>query len=93
TTVGAVAGLIPLAVIPAGIIWLVVFGISRYVSLASIVATALLPVVIAIMLHLHVTSGSGLLYFSIAIALLITWRHRANLARLRAGTEPRFNGE
>ena len=93
TTVGAFAGLIPMAIIPAGIIWLVVFGISRYVSLASIIATALLPVIIAVMLHLHATTGDGLVYFSIAIALLIIWRHRANLARLRAGTEPRFKGE
>jgi glycerol-3-phosphate acyltransferase PlsY len=93
TTLGAIAGLVPIAVIPAAVIWLVVFGISRYVSLASIVATGLLPVVIAIMLQLHLTSGNGLICFSSMIALLVVWRHRQNLARLRSGTEPRFKSE
>lgn len=93
TTIGALAGLVPLAVVPAGAIWLLVFGVSRYVSLASIVAAGLLPVIIAVMLQLRVASGTGLLYFSIAIALLIIWRHRGNLARLHAGTEPRFRRE
>ena len=93
TSVGAVAGLVPIAVLPAAAIWLLVFAFSRYVSLASIITAALLPVIIAVMLQLHVTSGAGLFYFAIAIALLIVWRHRANLARLRAGTEPRFKRE
>lgn len=90
TTLGAVAGLTPIAVIPTAVIWLVVFAISRYVSLASIVAAAFLPVIIAAMLSFGVTSAKGLLYFALAIPLLIIWRHRGNVARLRAGTEPRF---
>jgi glycerol-3-phosphate acyltransferase PlsY len=30
-----------------------------------------------------------LLGFGVACALLVVWTHRANLARMRAGTEPR----
>lgn len=93
TTLGAVAGLAPIAVAPTAIIWLLVFGVSRYVSLASIIAAALLPVVIGVLLRFQITSGVALLYFATAIALLIIWRHRGNLARLRAGTEPRFKRE
>lgn len=93
TTLGAVAGLVPLAIVPEAVIWLSVFFVSRYVSLASIVAAALLPAIIATLLYLHVTTGTALLYFSVVVAVLITWRHRTNLARLRAGNEPRFNRE
>jgi glycerol-3-phosphate acyltransferase PlsY len=93
TTIGAVAALVPLAVAPVGAAWLIVFAASRYVSLASIIAAALLPATIGVLVYLQVTRGIGLLYFSIAIAALIIWRHRGNLARLRAGTEPRFQRE
>lgn len=93
TSAGAVIALLPAAAIPAIAVWLVVFMISRYVSLASVVAALCMPLVFALMLHLRLASGTGLLYFSVAMALLIVWRHRANLARLRAGTEPRFKRE
>lgn len=91
TSAGAVFGLMPLAAITIFAVWVVVFEISRYVSLASMIAAAALPLVVAIFLHFGLTSGWGLLYFSVVMSALIEWRHRANFARLRAGTEQRFD--
>lgn len=93
TTVGAVVALVPGAGLLAMAVWLLTFLLTRYVSLASISAAVSLPLIMTLMLRLRLTSGTGLLYFSVAIALLIVWRHRANLVRLRAGTEPRFKRE
>ena len=78
---------------PAGVgiafaAWLVTFVASRYVSLASVVASAVLGVAVW---PLHYASQGGWFPGMLtALALVGIWRHRANLARLRAGTESRF---
>ena len=93
TSAGAVVALVPLAAAAAIAVWFLIFLPTRYVSLASIVAALSLPLICALMLHLRLANGTALLYFSVIIALLIVWRHRGNLARLRAGTEPRLKRE
>lgn len=64
-------------------IWLMVFLISRISSVGGIsAAIAAAPAAWAL--------GHGELILPlVGIALVILWRHRANIARLRAGTEPR----
>ncbi|WP_371169448.1 glycerol-3-phosphate 1-O-acyltransferase PlsY [Aliiroseovarius sp. 2305UL8-7] len=64
--------------------WLVTALIFRISSLAALVAAALSPVV-ALLLGLP-----QLVLLSIALALLIFFRHRANISRLIAGDEPRI---
>jgi glycerol-3-phosphate acyltransferase PlsY len=85
TAAGAMLGLAPLAVLAAAAVWaLVTFG-SGYVSLGSITAAlALVPAV----WFLH-PDLRQLLPFFLALVLGIIWLHRANIARLRAGTESR----
>jgi glycerol-3-phosphate acyltransferase PlsY len=78
---------VPWAVLIAAGVWAVVFGIWRYVSLASICAALSLPVGVVIV-H-EEPFGEGIWGFGLALvaALFITWLHRTNIARLRAGTE------
>ena len=78
---------VPWAVLIAAGVWAVVFGIWRYVSLASICAALSLPVGVVIV-H-DEPFGEGIWGFGLALvaALFITWLHRTNIARLRAGTE------
>jgi glycerol-3-phosphate acyltransferase PlsY len=61
------------------------------VSLSSVVAALALPL---LMLGWFETQGLGLRWPYLALALLtstlVIWRHRSNLARLLAGTEPRL---
>ncbi|MEA4862150.1 MAG: glycerol-3-phosphate 1-O-acyltransferase PlsY [Victivallaceae bacterium] len=91
TAAGGVAGLSPLAVIVAGAVWAAVFFRWRYVSLASILAAAVVPVA-ALAFSLtgiyHVSWPS--LAVLVLLAALAIFRHKSNIARLRNGTESRF---
>jgi glycerol-3-phosphate acyltransferase PlsY len=90
TSAGAVLGLMPLAAIIIALFWLVVFKATRYVSVASIVAAAILPLFIVMLQRFQNRSGSAVLWFTIVMAAVVIWRHRSNIQRLAAGTEPRF---
>ena len=90
TSAGAIFGLMPLTGVIVFLVWLGVFEMTRYVSVASIAATISLPITVAVMLYFHVTTGVILLYFSVTMAALVIWRHRSNFVRLRNGTEQRF---
>lgn len=79
---------LPVFVICLGI-WLLVFTATRYVSVASIAASAALPAAVGALYALHRADWLSLAV-SVAMALLAIWRHRSNISRLRAGTEPRF---
>jgi glycerol-3-phosphate acyltransferase PlsY len=70
----------------AGVIWLVVFLLVRYASVASIVAGIALPVFAVIYGY-----PLSVVLFGVAAAGAILFLHRANLGRLRAGTESRFH--
>jgi glycerol-3-phosphate acyltransferase PlsY len=78
------AGVWPLAII-AGITWLAVATIFRYSSLAALCAAAIAPLAAWI-----AGFGWSEIIFAFALAVLIFWRHSANIARLRAGTEPKI---
>jgi glycerol-3-phosphate acyltransferase PlsY len=78
------AGPWPLGVI-AGITWIAIATITRFSSLAALCAAAIAPVAALI-------AGFGWeeVAFAAVLAALIFWRHRANVARLRSGAEPRI---
>jgi len=100
TSAGVMLGLFPYFTWPgilSAVVFLVVFKISRYVSLASMVAAAAFPII-----YLAVGVGIGwpvfgaqlpLLVFGLLIPLMIVYRHRANIARIRAGTESKVGGK
>jgi acyl phosphate:glycerol-3-phosphate acyltransferase len=72
--------------VTAGLVWLAVFVTLRYASVASIMAGIALPV----FAYLYGYPAS-VVVFGAAAAVAILFLHRANLARLRAGTESRFH--
>lgn len=77
-------GMPPLGVV-AGITWLAVAMMFRISSLAALVTVALAPI-----LALVGSYSTSEVVCLVALAVLIFWRHRANIARLRAGTEPKM---
>ncbi len=89
TSAGAMAALIPPAFGVTVITWLLVFFLSRYVSMASIAAALILPV--ATIFTVSGPTRWPLVAFTSALAALAVGRHRANIERLKAGTEHRIN--
>jgi acyl phosphate:glycerol-3-phosphate acyltransferase len=90
TSAGALLGLMPVALLIGAAVWIAMFQVTRYVSVASITAAIALPIVILIMISLDQARTMALLYFSICLAAMVILRHRSNLYRLVRGTEPRF---
>jgi acyl phosphate:glycerol-3-phosphate acyltransferase len=90
TSIGVLFGLTWLAAVVVCLVWILVFLVTRYVSLASIAGAIALPITTGAMLWLNRLNTPVLLYFSLCIAALVILRHSSNLARLIHGTEPRF---
>lgn len=104
TGFGATLGVWPQMTLPALgalIVWIACARITRYVSVSSIVAGLCLPLFVAAGAAVASRSeGVALVdalarawpYWSVGLLLaaLVIWRHRANIARLRAGTEPKI---
>src|SRR6266513_4986213 len=79
-----------LAVVPVlitQVVWVIVFYFTRYVSLASLLSAAVLPIAI---LALYRDPRSLVFIASVIIASFVFWTHRANIGRLRRGEEHRF---
>jgi len=91
TSAGALFGLMPWVVPCVFVVWFIVFEISRYVSLASIIGAISLPIIAGFFAHWKIIDTWALVYFSILIMLLVLWRHRSNFSRLLHGTEQRFS--
>jgi glycerol-3-phosphate acyltransferase PlsY len=89
SSAGVIVGLFPFAMVLCIGSWGLFFTITRYVSVASIAASIALPIAVTILLILHRADWLALVV-SLLMCLLALWRHRSNIARLRTGTEPRF---
>jgi glycerol-3-phosphate acyltransferase PlsY len=68
-------------------VWITVFYFTRYVSLASLVGAAVLPMAIIVWSR---DPRSPVFIASVIIAAFVFWTHRANIGRLRRGEEHRF---
>jgi glycerol-3-phosphate acyltransferase PlsY len=86
TTAGVFAALVPVALLLALSVFVLVVWRTRIVSLGSMVAALVLPAAVA----WRVGPGSPFALVAIAVAGFVVWTHRANIERLRAGTEPRL---
>ena len=91
TTAGVLLTLFqPLVMLVVLATWLILFYSTRYVSVASIIAALTIPVAVYLLVVRESSHGSYILIFAITVSLLVVLRHKANIARLIAGTEPRF---
>ena len=92
TAVGGVAAIAPLPAAAAFITWLVIFKVSGYVSLGSILAAVSLPIWAVVLSALKVARfpGWAVVVFFALLAAVAVWTHRSNIKRLREGTENSF---
>lgn len=85
TGAGTILAFNPIAGLGAFMIWLIILAITRYVSLASIVAALSLPLLMWL-LHSHWL----VVFYGGVAGLYVVIRHRANITRLKNGTEPKI---
>lgn len=85
TSAGVLTALVPSSLLIILCVWIVVFVASRYVSMASIAASASLPFAAWI-----IGESLSLILICTALAAMALYKHRSNMHRLLQGTEHRF---
>ena len=90
TAIGASFGIHPLLGVATGLTWLIIAYFFRYSSLAALVAAVFTPVYYLLCDGLAWRSEPAVAVTFGLIAGLLLWRHKANIARLISGTEPRI---
>ena len=96
TALGVFLALAPLAAVCSVIVFIVVTTMTRYVSLASILAAVSFPVWVLLaqrFLHVHYGYGPIFVVGTILVPAIILIKHRKNIDRLLHGTEYRFGGK
>jgi len=84
--------------IPLAVFGIILF-VFRFVSLGSITAAIAVPLTVLFLnsklpiISEDSTTGLGIMIiFTSAVAILVMWKHRSNISRIFAGTEPRIGG-
>lgn len=90
TSAGTLLALMPLALSVGIVVWVVFFIVTRYVAIASILSAAAIPVVVAVRGFVSGEWNYPVVALAVVIAVMVAVRHRSNIARLKAGTENRF---
>lgn len=97
SSAGMMLGLMPYYTLPGllGIVvFILVFALTRYVSLGSIVSACAFPLLYLLLaqaMHWPVFGNQlPLLIFAVLIAAMIVYKHRSNIRRLLTGTENKF---
>ncbi len=95
TGLGVFASLAPLAVLCSTTVFLIVVFVTRYVSLGSIIAATILPLCVWLINSNSESSTdtTPLLTTAIIGSAFVIFMHRANIARLRSGTERKITNE
>ena len=86
TTLGVFLVLVPYAILILLVVFFVIFGLTKYVSLASIVSAVALPITVYL-----TTRHIPLTILGIIIGLLVIIRHKENIKRLINGTESKLS--
>ena len=86
TTLGVFLVLVPYAILILLVVFFVIFGLTKYVSLASIVSAVALPITVYL-----TTRHIPLTVLGIIIGLLVIIRHKENIKRLINGTESKLS--
>ena len=82
TLLGVIAPLLPIAAIVYALLWVGMLLVWRISSVAGMVAVASAPVTAAVI------GEQALVPMLVGFAILVIWKHRENITRLKDGTEP-----
>lgn len=85
TSAGVLLALAPFAVLIGFIVWSALVFLTGYVSLGSVAAAAIVPLAV-----LYRQGISPVFYLTLALAIFVIVKHRANMQRLMRGQEHSF---
>ncbi|ULL19785.1 glycerol-3-phosphate 1-O-acyltransferase [Paenibacillus sp. H1-7] len=88
TTIGVMITLAPMAVVYAGIVCILAIALTRYVSLGSLVFTALLPILLWFM-----QGPNEIFWLSLLLFVFAWFRHRTNIVKLVKGQENKLGSK
>jgi len=94
TALGFLVSIVTIDILFAFLIFVLVVSLSKYISLGSISAAVSLPVIMVVrenIFHVDISGYHTVLPFTILIALLVIYTHRANVDRLIKGTERKIS--
>jgi glycerol-3-phosphate acyltransferase PlsY len=91
TAAGVYLALSPLAFLAGLILFILVVAFWRYVSLGSISAAVAMPMLLYFLWAPHHAPPPMITFGALAVAMLIVYKHDANLQRLVNGQEPKFS--
>jgi acyl phosphate:glycerol-3-phosphate acyltransferase len=91
TAAGLFLVLCPLAFLGAILLFILVVVFWRYVSLGSIAAAAAMPLLIYFLWAPHHAPPPVIMFGSLAVVMLVVYKHDANIQRLVEGAEPKFS--
>jgi glycerol-3-phosphate acyltransferase PlsY len=86
TSAGVIMGLVPGIFWLGFLVWVTVFSVTGYISLASIIASMSVP-----LLTLVFNEPTEIVIFMSALCIVIVYRHRSNIRRLKQGEEKRMS--
>ena len=93
TTAGTLIGIDIRLFLVAAIVFLICFGITRIVSISSLLMTASLPILISIAYAGKGSVGIEAMVLAFAITAFTFYRHKANIKRLMNGTEAKLTSK
>jgi glycerol-3-phosphate acyltransferase PlsY len=91
TALGIYLALAPKAIVVSMIVFFLIFAITRYVSLGSILASIVFPIAFWALYRTEATVAVMLMICTIQV--LIIWKHSDNIRRLASGTESKFGAK
>lgn len=94
TAAGMMIGLVPVDFGVALLLFVVAVMMSGYISLGSIIAAVAIPASLLIrsnILQVSIPGYGTMIYFALAIMILVIYTHRTNIKRLLKGSENKFN--
>lgn len=91
TSLGVFLFLVPKVVLILIVIFVIIVGTTRYISLGSVVCAGLLPVLVAILPMENSDMRIPLFIVSFIIGIFVIYRHKGNIKKLRAGEENKFD--
>lgn len=82
TALGVLLGLSWQVALGVAIVWILIYKWKKISSLAGLSSAASMPAIIWVLMH-----SPAFVLFSVAMGILVFWRHRTNISKLIAGTE------